>query len=146
MDGPADTSHPAKPGESLESLHIDFGRLFPPAISSRRLSAVFDDAPCANTRAAIAFIYTLQIEVRCADPSVILAALAKLIGTLLGPGPGHQCKNFMLAFPCDRDAVEFGMLLQETLKDKLIKKVRTCMDLFRSAFMKGPFHHWSLTR
>lgn len=48
---------------------------------------------------AIAFIYTLQIEKRYDDPSEILAALAKLIGTLLGPGPGYQCKHFMLAFP-----------------------------------------------
>jgi class 3 adenylate cyclase len=138
MEGPTDTSHSSKHGESLESLRVDFGRHFPPPISSRRLSAAFHDAPCANTRAAIAFIYTLQIEKRCDDPSVILAALTKLIGTLLGPGPGYQCKNFMLAFPCTTDAVEFGMLLQETLKDKLVEG-EDLHGLIQVGIHEGPF-------
>jgi class 3 adenylate cyclase len=107
--------------QTQEKVDIPTGRLFPPPISSRRLSVSFHDAPHANTRAAIAFIYTLQIEKRSDDPSAILAALAKLIGTLLGPGPGYQCKNFMLAFPFTTDAVEFGMLLQETLEEKLLE-------------------------
>jgi class 3 adenylate cyclase len=67
-----------------------------------------------------------------------LAALAKLIGTLLGPGPGYQCKNFMLAFPYTKDAVEFGMLLQETLKETLLEG-ENLHRLIQIGIHEGPF-------
>jgi class 3 adenylate cyclase len=72
------------------------------------------------------------------DPSAILTALAKLIGTLLGPGPGYQCKKFMLAFPYTKGAVAIGMLLQETLKVTLLED-ESSHGLIQIGIHEGPF-------
>jgi class 3 adenylate cyclase len=44
----------------------------------------------------------------------------------------------MLAFPCTTDAVEFGMLLQETLKDKLLEG-EDLNGLLQVGIHEGPF-------
>jgi class 3 adenylate cyclase len=101
------------------SMH-DMGRQFLPPISSIRISPSFHDAPFKNNVVTIAFVNTSQVEKLVNDPSDVLALLAKLIGTLLGSGPGYQCKNFMVAFQSLSEAVTFGIRLLEHLRENKV--------------------------
>jgi class 3 adenylate cyclase len=97
------------------------GRRFPPIKSERRLSTSFHDAPCASSTVTMVFVHTYDLEQAYDDPAIVLAALAKLIGTLLmEQGQGYQCKNTMIAFKCQSSAVRFGLALIDALTRRRI--------------------------
>jgi class 3 adenylate cyclase len=100
-----------------EKAAEDKGRQFPPPITQKCLSASFNDAPYANNEVTVVFVCMSEVEKLYDDTSVILAVIAKLIGTLLGTGMGYQCKSLMVAFSNESQAVNFGLTLQEYVKD-----------------------------
>jgi class 3 adenylate cyclase len=111
-------------GNAVEKTTI-VGRKFPPVVSTKRLSASFHDAPYAGNQVTIMFLSMTDVELFCADAEMVLPALAKQIGTLLGTaGYGYQCKNFMLAFANLSLAVSFGLMVQEHVSVNLVAGAR----------------------
>lgn len=97
------------------------GRRFPAVLTKRCLSASFYEAPRnASNVVTMAFIYTSEVEKQYEESTVVLAALAKLVGSLLLENEGYQCKNTMLAFQTRSAAVKFGLKLLAALKEQLL--------------------------
>lgn len=118
------------------------GRRFPPLLSMKQMGASFHDAPCTNNTATLAFVDASEVEKLFDDSSRIIAALAKQVGALLSsadrPSAGYQCKNFMLAFSTDSEAVSFGLDLQEYLNNNLVMGA-SLTGLVKVGLHNGPF-------
>ncbi|CAB9511245.1 Putative serine/threonine-protein kinase/receptor [Seminavis robusta] len=118
------------------------GRTFPPVMTKKCLSASFHDAPFANNTVAMLFVYTAEAEKLVADPTVLLAALSKQIGTLLHEfqvlQKGYQCKDFMLAFGDVADALRFGLAIQQYLENHTILEL-SLAGLVKVGVCEGEF-------
>jgi len=106
--------------DSMLPLPSQGGRQFDAPITEGQLTASFHDAPHDNFEVTIAFVYFSQIENEIDDAKPIISELVKLVGELLVGTPGYQSQSNMLAFPDINEAVEFGLLLLDELKEKRV--------------------------
>lgn len=94
------------------------GRLFPPISSKRQLTTCFLNAPYANGRVTICFVYTVGLDDIPDNRAKNLPIVAKLVRKkmlTLNP-PGYECQEdngcWMLAFDRMAHAVTFGLQLK----------------------------------
>lgn len=109
--------HGPQTGESHNENAMK-GRLFPPLITKRKISPSFDDAPCADSRVTIAFVYSPGLEnLSDAASNATLSILGKLLRPLLWEMNGYECKEdrgiWMIAFDSPSEAVLFGLSLMD---------------------------------
>lgn len=110
------------------------GRLFPPIKSKKQLTTGFLNAPYANGRVTICFVYTNNMEDNFKE------AIAKYVRKQLREvtPPGYECQEdngcWMLAFDRMVNAVFFGLQLVRTLDEKLYRD-----DVFKIGIVTGAF-------
>lgn len=115
------------------------GRQFPPVVSAKRLTASFHEAPHVGNVVTMMFLSTAEVETLYDDSTMILAALAKQIGAMLGQSLcGYQCKDFIVAFSTLSEAVSFGLTLQEYLKANRVAGANLT-NLVKMGVHSGPF-------
>eukprot|EP00584_Thalassiosira_punctigera_P027917 CAMPEP_0172576824 /NCGR_PEP_ID=MMETSP1067-20121228/137919_1 /TAXON_ID=265564 ORGANISM="Thalassiosira punctigera, Strain Tpunct2005C2" /NCGR_SAMPLE_ID=MMETSP1067 /ASSEMBLY_ACC=CAM_ASM_000444 /LENGTH=1016 /DNA_ID=CAMNT_0013369499 /DNA_START=288 /DNA_END=3335 /DNA_ORIENTATION=- len=122
------------------------GRLFPPVISKRQLTTCFLNAPYANGRVTICFVYTVGLGAKCYNRAESLRVLAKHIRKqLLGINPpGYECQEdngcWMLAFDRMAHAVTFGLSLKDSLEraGSLLGNV-DLENMFKVGIVSGSF-------
>jgi class 3 adenylate cyclase len=111
------------------------GRLFPPIISKKQLTTGFLNAPYANGRVTICFVYTNGI-----DQTNVKESIAKHIRKQLleVKPPGYECQEdngcWMLAFDRMANAVFFGLQLVSDMEDKYYLG-----DIFKIGIVTGAF-------
>ena len=111
------------------------GRLFPPILSKKQLTTSFLNAPYANGRVTICFMYTNGIE----DTNV-KDAIAKYVRKQLKSvnPPGYECQEdngcWMLAFDRMASAVYFGTELIHSMETKMDRT-----DIFKIGIVTGPY-------
>jgi len=116
--------------DSMPALPSQGGRQFDPPITEEQVTASFHDAPHDNFEVTIAFVNFSQIENEIDDAKPIISELIKLVGELLGGTPGYQSQSNMLSFPDINEAVQFGLLLIEALKERRVTAGdHVCTDL-----------------
>lgn len=139
-----------KMGYEVKDASAITGRLFPPLTSSRQLTTCFLNAPYANGRVTICFVYTVGLDDNPEHRSVNLPILAKHVRKkmlMLNP-PGYECQEdngcWMLAFDRMVNAVTFGLQLKSSLegnnqvKSSLVGRV-DCYKMFKVGILSGPF-------
>ncbi|KAL7543686.1 hypothetical protein ACHAXR_012984 [Thalassiosira sp. AJA248-18] len=133
-------------GSMVKDASLVKGRLFPPAISKRQLTTSFLNAPYANGRVTIAFVYTVGL---CDNPAMKarnLGILARHVRkTMLGLNPpGYECQEdngcWMLAFDRMANAVFFGLQLKTEAQaaQGLVGNVDR-ENMFKVGILSGPF-------
>ncbi len=122
------------------------GRLFPPVTSKRQLTTCFLNAPYANGRVTICFVYTVGLGAKCYNRAESLRVLAKYIRKQLlaiNP-PGYECQEdngcWMLAFDRMAHAVTFGLSLKASLgrAESVVGNV-DLENMFKVGIVSGPF-------
>ena len=120
------------------------GRLFPPLISKRQLTTCFLNAPYANGKVTICFVYTVGLGDSTDNKN--LAVLAKYVRKqilVLSP-PGYECQEdngcWMLAFDRMANAVTFGLNLKAAVQgaNDLVGSVDR-ENMFKVGIISGPF-------
>lgn len=136
-------------GYEIKNAMLVNGRLFPPLNSKRQLTTCFLNAPYANGRVTICFVYTVGLE-EDSNHSTNLGILAKHIRKqlLLIDPPGYECREddgcWMLAFDTMAHAVTFGLSLKSTILQNDIAATGLVGSVNRAAMFKigivsGPF-------
>ena len=111
------------------------GRLFPPILSKKQLTTGFLNAPYANGRVTICFMYTNGVE----DTNV-KESIAKFVRKELKSvnPPGYECQEdngcWMLAFDRMASAVFFGIQLVSSMENKMDRD-----DIFKIGIVTGPY-------
>mmetsp|Transcript_5039 Transcript_5039/g.11092 ORF Transcript_5039/g.11092 Transcript_5039/m.11092 type:complete len:975 (+) Transcript_5039:406-3330(+) len=123
------------------------GRLFPPLTSKRQLTTCFLNAPYANGRVTICFVYTVGLDENPDTKTKNLGVLAKSVRKkmlVLNP-PGYECQEdngcWMLAFDRMAHAVTFGIQLKAAMQagvEDLMAPV-DCDNMFKVGILSGPF-------
>ena len=110
------------------------GRLFPPIISKKQLTTGFLNAPYANGRVTISFMYCKGVK--DANSQEMIAKFVRKQLRAMKP-PGYECQEdngcWMLAFDRMAAAVLFGLQLVSEI-GKLYKN-----DIFKIGIVTGPF-------
>jgi len=125
------------------------GRLFPPLISKRQLTTCFLNAPYANGKVTICFVYTVGLGDSAADNKARnLGVLAKCVRKqllALSP-PGYECQEddgcWMLAFDRMAHAVTFGLNLKAAVMQGSANDLVGSVDrenMFKVGVLSGPF-------
>jgi len=122
------------------------GRLFPPLTSKRQLTTCFLNAPYANGKVTICFVYTVGLEDNPNNRPQNLAVLAKHVRKqlLVMNPPGYECQEdngcWMLAFDRMSNAVTFGLNLKSSLQgaEDLVGSVDR-ENMFKVGLLSGPF-------
>lgn len=139
-------SEDGKMGFEIKDAAAVNGRLFPPLTSKRQLTTCFLNAPYANGRVTICFVYTVGLDDNPDNRATNLAVLAKYLRKqllLLNP-PGYECQEdngcWMLAFDRMAHAVTFGLQLKSTLQgaEDLVGSVDR-ENMFKVGILSGPF-------
>jgi class 3 adenylate cyclase len=139
-------SEDGKMGFEIKDAASVSGRLFPPLTSKRQLTTCFLNAPYANGRVTICFVYTVGLEDNPDTKVHNLGVLAKYLRKqllLLNP-PGYECQEdkgcWMLAFDRMAHAVTFGLSLKSTLQraEDLVGNVDRD-NMFKVGILSGPF-------
>ncbi|KAL7532831.1 hypothetical protein ACHAXR_004878 [Thalassiosira sp. AJA248-18] len=136
-----------KMGFEIKDASAVNGRLFPPLTSKRQMTTCFLNAPYANGRVTICFVYTVGLDESPDNRAQNLGVLAKYLRKqllLLNP-PGYECQEdngcWMLAFDRMAHAVTFGLQLKSTLQgaaEDLLGNVDR-ENMFKIGIMSGPF-------
>ena len=123
------------------------GRLFPPVISKKQLTTSFLNAPYANGRVTICFVYTIGLDKDSPQRAPNLKILAKYVRRqllVLNP-PGYECQEdngcWMLAFHRMVNAVFFGLQLKAAVREgaeDLLGRVER-ENMFKVGILSGPF-------
>lgn len=121
------------------------GRLFPPLISQRQLTTSFLNAPYANGRVTICFVYTVGLDDNPDNRAPNLKKLAKHVRKqllTLNP-PGYECQEdagcWMLAFDRMAHAVTFGLNLKSALSNVELLGNADYENMFKVGILSGPF-------
>lgn len=135
-----------KMGFEIKDASSVTGRLFPPLTSKRQLTTCFLNAPYANGRVTICFVYTVGLDDIPDNRTKNLGILAKLVRKkmlMLNP-PGYECQEdngcWMLAFDRMAHAVTFGLHLKSAgieAGDLVGTVDREAM--FKVGILSGPF-------
>lgn len=135
------------PGYEIKDSSLVKGRLFPPLISKRQLTTSFLNAPYANGRVTICFVYTVGLDDNNPDNRAPnLKKLAKHLRKqllVLNP-PGYECQEdagcWMLAFDRMAHAVTFGLNLKSAMTNAhdLLGDVNY-ENMFKVGILSGPF-------
>ena len=127
--------------EIKNSSHVS-GRLFPPVVTKRQLTTGFLNAPYANGRVTICFVYTKGLEDNPStrDRKIDLVAAKFVRKELLKVNPpGYECHEdngcWMLAFDRMANAVSFGLNL---VNDMAARDDHTDI-FFKVGMVSGPF-------
>jgi len=134
-------------GYEIKDASTVTGRLFPPLISKRQLTTSFLNAPYANGRVTICFVYTVGLDdsnlcARSPNLAVLAKYLRKKLLTL-NP-PGYECQeddgHWMLAFDRMASAVSFGIALKSSIDEVsgLVGEVHRS-KMFKVGIVSGPF-------
>jgi len=138
--------HPGAKHVRLKKESDVVGRKFAPLKTKKQVSASFVDAPYANGKVTIVFIYTkgtddLPTEIRTKN----LRILAKGVRSLLMQSnpPGYECQeengSWMLAFGRIANAVSFGLRLVEAIDRAPLKGNIDRSKMFKIGIHTGPF-------
>ena len=145
LDVPNEEGRPTR--YEIKDSSLVQGRLFPPLISKRQLSTSFLNAPYANGRVTISFVYTVGLD--DSNPDHCTANLKKLAKhirkqlLMLNP-PGYECQEdsgcWMLAFDRMAHAVTFGLNLNSAVSNSrdLLGNVGY-ENMFKVGILSGPF-------
>jgi hypothetical protein len=130
-------------GYEIKNSMLVNGRLFPPLNSKRQLTTCFLNAPYANGRVTICFVYTVGLEDSIStNQSTNLGILAKHIRKqlLLIDPPGYECREddgcWMLAFDTMSLAVTFGLSLKSTILQNDVAATGLVGNVNRAAMFK----------
>lgn len=135
-----------KMGYEIKDASSVQGRLFPPLTSKRQLTTCFLNAPYANGRVTICFVYTVGLDDIPDNKTKNLGILAKLVRKkmlMLNP-PGYECQEdngcWMLAFDRMANAVTFGLHLKSvgTEAGGLVGTIER-EAMFKVGILSGPF-------
>jgi class 3 adenylate cyclase len=142
-DVPNERGGPA--GYEIKDSSLVKGRLFPPLISKRQLTTSFLNAPYANGRVTICFVYTVGLDDNPDNRAHNLMKLAKHLRKqllVLNP-PGYECQEdagcWMLAFDRMAHAVTFGLNLKSTLSNCDLLGDVDYENMFKVGILSGPF-------
>lgn len=142
-DVPNEEGGPA--GYEIKDSSLVNGRLFPPLISKRQLTTSFLNAPYANGRVTICFVYTVGLDDNPDNRVPNLKKLAKHLRKqllTLNP-PGYECQEdagcWMLAFDRMAHAVTFGLNLKASLSNLDLLGNVDCENMFKVGILSGPF-------
>jgi class 3 adenylate cyclase len=122
------------------------GRLFPPLKSKRQLTTGFLNAPYANGKVTVCFVYTVGLDDNPDCRPKNLGVLAKYVRKqllILNP-PGYECQEdngcWMIAFDRMANAVTFGLQIKSFLQgvDELVGTVDRD-NMFKVGIVSGPF-------
>ena len=122
------------------------GRLFPPLKSKRQLTTGFLNAPYANGKVTVCFVYTVGLDDNPDSRPKNLGVLAKYVRKqllILNP-PGYECQEdngcWMIAFDRMVSAVTFGLQIKSNLQgvDELVGTVDRD-NMFKVGIVSGPF-------
>ena len=142
-------SEDGKMGFEIKDASAVAGRLFPPLTSKRQLTTCFLNAPYANGRVTICFVYTVGLEdssnpaIRSQNHEVLAKYLRKQL-LMLNP-PGYECQEdngcWMLAFDRMAHAVTFGLQLKSTLQPGVTDLAgnHDLVNMFKVGILSGPF-------
>ena len=142
-------SEDGKMGFEIKDASAVAGRLFPPLTSKRQLTTCFLNAPYANGRVTICFVYTVGLEdssnpaIRSQNHEVLAKYLRKQL-LMLNP-PGYECQEdngcWMLAFDRMAHAVTFGLQLKSTLQPGVTDLVgnHDLSNMYKVGILSGPF-------
>jgi len=135
-------------GYEIKDANNVSGRLFPPLISKRQLTTCFLNAPYANGKVTICFVYTVGLGDNTDNKARNLAVLAKCVRKqllALSP-PGYECQEddgcWMLAFDRMAHAVTFGLNLKATVLQGSANDLVGSVDrenMFKVGVLSGPF-------
>ena len=126
------------------------GRLFPPLISKKQLTTSFLNAPHANGRVVICFVYTVGLDSEdiSENRNHNLAKLSQNLRKQLlrSNPPGCECQEdsgcWMLAFEKTSQAVMFGLKLMASIRkgarEHLLGDV-DCDRMYKIGIVSGPF-------
>jgi len=142
-DVPNEEGGPA--GYEIKDSSLVNGRLFPPLISKRQLTTSFLNAPYANGRVTICFVYTVGLGDNPDNRVPNLKKLAKHLRKqllMLNP-PGYECQEdagcWMLAFDRMAHAVTFGLNLKASLSNLDLLGNVDYENMFKVGILSGPF-------
>ena len=142
-DVPNEGGGPA--GYEIKDSSLVKGRLFPPLISKRQLTTSFLNAPYANGRVTICFVYTVGLDDNPDNRAPNLKKLAKYLRKqllVLNP-PGYECQEdagcWMLAFDRMAHAVTFGLNLKSALSNCDLLGNVDYENMFKVGIISGPF-------
>jgi len=134
-------------GYEIKDANNVSGRLFPPLISKRQLTTCFLNAPYANGKVTICFVYTVGLG-DTDNKARNLAVLAKCVRKqllALSP-PGYECQEddgcWMLAFDRMAHAVTFGLNLKAAVMQGSANDLVGSVDrenMFKVGVLSGPF-------
>jgi class 3 adenylate cyclase len=141
-------SEDGKMGFEIKDSSAVNGRLFPPLQSKRQLTTCFLNAPYANGRVTICFIYTVGLhddnpEMKSKNLGILANKYVRK-NLLVSTPPGYECQEdngcWMIAFDKMANAVNFGLQLKSALKeaDDLVGTV-DCDAMFKVGIVSGPF-------
>jgi len=135
-------------GYEIKDANNVAGRLFPPLISKRQLTTCFLNAPYANGKVTICFVYTVGLGDSTDNKARNLAVLAKCVRKqllALSP-PGYECQEddgcWMLAFDRMAHAVTFGLNLKAAVMQGSANDLVGSVDrenMFKVGVLSGPF-------
>lgn len=132
-------------GYEIKDSSLVNGRLFPPLISKRQLTTSFLNAPYANGRVTICFVYTVGLDDNPDNRVPNLKKLAKYLRKhllTLNP-PGYECQEdagcWMLAFDRMAHAVTFGLNLKASLSNLDLLGNVDYENMFKVGILSGPF-------
>ncbi|KAK1738310.1 adenylate/guanylate cyclase domain-containing protein [Skeletonema marinoi] len=142
-DVPNEEGGPA--GYEIKDSSLVSGRLFPPLISKRQLTTSFLNAPYANGRVTICFVYTVGLDDSPDNRAPNLKKLAKHLRKqllMLNP-PGYECQEdagcWMLAFDRMAHAVTFGLNLKSAMSNIDLLGNVDYENMFKVGILTGPF-------
>ena len=142
-DVPNEEGGPA--GYEIKDSSLVNGRLFPPLKSKRQLTTSFLNAPYANGRVTICFVYTVGLEDNPDNRVPNLKKLAKHLRKqllVLNP-PGYECQEdagcWMLAFDRMAHAVTFGLNLKSSMSNIDLLGNVDYENMFKVGILTGPF-------
>ena len=141
-------SEDGKMGFEIKDSSAVNGRLFPPLQSKRQLTTCFLNAPYANGRVTICFIYTVGLrddypEMKSKNLGILANKYVRK-NLLVSTPPGYECQEdngcWMIAFDKMANAVNFGLQLKSALKeaDDLVGTVDRD-TMFKVGIVSGPF-------
>lgn len=141
-------SEDGKMGFEIKDSSAVNGRLFPPLQSKRQLTTCFLNAPYANGRVTICFIYTVGLRDDTEMKSKNLGILANKYvrkNLLVSTPPGYECQEdngcWMIAFDKMANAVNFGLQLKSALQEAndLVGTMDRDTIMFKVGIVSGPF-------
>ena len=135
-----------KMGFEIKDASNVSGRLFPPLISKRQLTTCFLNAPYANGRVTICFVYTVGLDDNPDNRAHNLGILAKHLRKqllVLSP-PGYECQEdngcWMLAFDRMAHAVTFGLQLKSVIQNvQNFAGIVDSENMVKVGILSGPF-------